>query len=990
MKKQKQWNLTFLLFCLLCLSIPNLSFAQQGQITGKVTDTDSGEGIPGVSVLVKGTTRGVITDLDGNFTIAASSAEILVFSFIGYESVEQPVGNRSAINVGLSVSVQALNEVIVVGYGTQERKEITSAVTSVKAENFNQGTVNDPRQLLQGKVAGLNIARPGGNPNGGFSMRLRGISSIGENAEPLVVIDGVIGGSLSTVDPNDIESMDVLKDGSAAAIYGTRGSAGVILVTTKTGKTGRTVVEFNSSAATENVARTISVMNAEEYRQVPNSQNLGGNTNWLDEVTSTGLSLINNLSLGGGTASTSYRISINSRNVDGVGINSGFDQLNARLNLTQKALKDKAIFTVNVSNTSIDRKFGNENSFRYAIISNPTAPVRDPNPQDPNFGGYYERDIFDWFNPVSIAEQNIADGRDSRLLASIRGEYNFTSKFRGAVFYASQRETDWRGSYSPKTAKFGGGFGRNGLATIRNDERLNDLFETTLNYDATAGRVGMAFLGGYSYQEFSNQGSFIQAGNFLTDAFTYNNIGAALDLANGLADVRSYANSNKLVAFFGRANFNLEDTYLLSVSARYEGSSRFGANNKWGLFPAISAGVNIANLIDMTGVSAMKFRASYGRTGTQPGESYLSLLRFGRQGNFFYNGQFVPSYGPVSNANPDLAWETKDEYNVGLDFVILNNKLDGAIDYYTRITTGMILPINVPVPPNLFSTTQLNIGEMSNSGLEVMLNYKAIQKADFRWTTGVNFSTLKTNLRSLSSEELSFGEVNYRSNFGSPGQNSTQLIRIQENGPLGQIWGPIQEGINENGSPRMQVINGTAKDSNGNPVYCNCNDDRAQLGTAYPTLNFGFNNSFNYKKWDLNFFFRGSFGHYLINSYRGFYENTEGTTVQNYNIVNTKYYDPSITKAEYNSTHVEKADFVVLDNATIGYNFNVGPGKAIGRIRTFISVQNPFMFTGYTGVDPEVRYGDSESGNDPLAPGIERRATYFTTTITTLGLNLSF
>jgi TonB-dependent starch-binding outer membrane protein SusC len=982
MKKQL-WNYVFLLFFLLSLSIINQAYAQQGQITGKIMDADSREGIPGVSILVKGTTRGSITDIEGNYSILASPEETLVISFIGYTTIEELIGNRSVINVNLSQTIQALSEIIVVGYGTQERKEITSAVTSVKAENFNQGTVNDPRQLLQGKVAGLNIARPGGNPNRGFNMRLRGISTIGENAEPLVVIDGVIGGSLSTVDPNDIESMDVLKDGSAAAIYGTRGSAGVILVTTKTGKTGRTVVEYNGSVAAENVARTIPVMSASEYRQVPNMVDLGGNTNWLEEVTRTGFSQVHNLALGGGSASTAYRISMNYRGVDGVGINSGFDQLNARINLTQRALKDKAIFTVNISNTSVDRQFGQENSFRYAIISNPTVPVRSSLPQDARFGGYAERDIFDWFNPVSIAEQNIADGRDSRLLASIRGEYNFTNRFRAAVFYASQREQDWRGSYSPKTAKFGGGFGRNGLATIRNDERLNELFETTVNYDATAGKVDMAFLGGYSYQEFFNQGDYMQAGNFLTDIFTYNNIGAALDFANGLASVSSYANSNKLVAFFGRANFNLEDTYFLSLSARYEGSTRFGANNKWGLFPAVSAGVNLANVFSMpSSISAMKFRASYGRTGTQPNQSYLSLLRFGRQGNFFYNGQFVPSYGPVSNPNPDLAWETKDEYNIGLDFVILNNKLDGAIDYYTRVTSGMLLPINVPVPPNLFPQTVLNIGEMVNSGIEFMVNYRAIQKSDFRWTTGLNFSTLKTNLRSLSSGDLSFGEVNYRSNFGSPGQNLTQLIRIQENGPLGQIWGPIFDGVNDNGSPRM-------KDLNGSGGYCNCNEDRAQLGTAYPTFNFGVNNSFSYKNWDLNFFFRGSVGHYLINSYRGFYENTEGTTVQNYNIVNTKYYDPRINKAEYNSSHVEKADFVVLDNATLGYNFNVGQGRNVTRLRTFISVQNPFMFTGYTGVDPEVRYLDSET-NDPLAPGIERRATYFTTTITTFGVNVSF
>jgi len=987
MKKQRLLILCF--FSLLAFSIGFSANAQQARITGKVTDAGTGEGIPGASVLVKGTSRGMVTDLDGNYSIEASSTDVLVFSFIGYTTVEEIVGTRTSININLSESIQGLNEVIVVGYGTQEKKEITSAVASIKSEDFNKGTVNSASQLLQGKVAGLNISRPGGNPNGGFNIRLRGISSFGANAEPLIVIDGVIGASLNTVDPNDIESMDVLKDGSAAAIYGTRGSSGVILVTTKSGKKGKAVVEYSGTAATETVARTINVMTADEYRALPGSNDLGSNTDWFDAVTKTGVSFVNNLSISGGNEGTSYRVSLNSRNVDGVGINSGFDQLNARLNLTQRALNDKALFSVNISNTTADRKFGNDNSFRYAIITNPTLPIYDPNPQSPNFGGYSERDIFDWFNPVSIAEQNINDGREGRLLASIRGEYNFTNNFKAAVFYSSQRENFFNGSYSPKTAKFGGGFGRKGLATVQNNETLNELFETTVNYDKTIGKAAISFLGGYSYQEFFYQGDYTQAGNFLTDAFTYNNLGAALDFANGLATVYSYATENKLVAFFGRANFNIDDTYLLSLSSRYEGSTRFGENNKWGLFPAVSAGVNLANLVDITGVNAMKLRASYGRTGTQPGESYISLLRYGRQGNFFYNGSFVPSYGPVSNNNPDLSWETKDEFNVGLDFVAFNNRLDGTIDYFTRVTSGMILPINVPVPPNLFPTTLLNIGEVENSGLEVLLNYKAIQKTDFKWNVGVNFSTLATNLRSLSAGDLSFGAVNYRSNFGSPGQNLTQLIRVQENGPLGQIWGPIQTGVDENGAPIMKVINGTAKDANGNPVYCNCDEDRAQLGTAYPTVNFGINNNFSYKNWDLNFFFRGSLGHSLINSYRGFYENTESTTVQNWNVVKTKYFDPNIKKAEYNSSHVEKADFMILDNATIAYNFNVKQGKSIGKIRTFLSVQTPFMFTGYTGVDPSVRYQDPENG-DPLAPGIERRATYFTTTITTLGLNLSF
>jgi TonB-dependent starch-binding outer membrane protein SusC len=976
---------------LVCLFMGIGSSYAQMQVTGQITEAENDEPIPGASILVKGTARGVVTDLDGNYSIDADGDATLVVSFVGFATQEIPVNNRSVINVSLSSEAQALTEVVVVGYGTQEKKEITSAVTSVKSEDFNQGTVNDPRQLLQGKVAGLNIARPGGNPNRGFNVRLRGISSIGENAEPLVVIDGVIGGALSTVDPNDIESMDILKDGSAAAIYGTRGSAGVILITTKSGKEGRVTVDYNGSFAVENVARTIPVMSAEEYRQVENAQDLGSTTDWLDEVTRLGMSHVHNLSVGGGARGTSYRASLNSRNVKGVGLNSGFDQLNARLNLTQRALNDRAVFSINISNTSIDREFGNENAFRYAIVSNPTVPVRSDRPEDVMFGGYRERDIFDWFNPVSIAEQNIHEGRDSRLLASIRGEYTFTDNFRAAVFYSTQREKDFRGDYSPKTAKFGGGFGRNGLATIQNHERLNQLLEATVNYDQSFGELNFAALGGYSYQEFFNQGSQIQAGNFLTDAFTYNNIGSALDFANGLAQVSSYANSNRLIAFFGRTNFNLRETYLLSLSARYEGSSRFGANNRWGLFPAVSAGVTVSNLVYIPGVTFLKARTSFGRTGTQPGSSYLSLLRFGRQGNFFYDGEFVPSFGPVSNANPDLAWETKDEWNFGLDFAMFNNLLTGDFNYYTRVTYGMILPINVPVPPNLFPTTNMNIGEMYNSGIELAIDYKWLNRGDLTWSTGVNFSTLRTNLRSLSSGDLSFGEVNYRSNFGSPGQNQTQLIRIQEGGALGQIWGPVFDGLNEDGSPRMKVIDGTATDDEtGEPVYCNCNADRTQIGNAYPNFNFGINNNVRYKNLDLNFFFRGSMGHDLINSYRGFYENTEGTTVQNYNIVNTKYFDPAITKAEYNSLHVERASFVVLDNATLGYTFPVKPDSNITRFRIFLSVQNPFMFTGYTGVDPEVRYVDPEAGDDPLAPGIERRATYFTTTITTFGLNLSF
>ena len=985
--RQQLLKFAFSVVCLVGLALGTAA-AQDRTISGKVTDGETGESLPGVNILEVGTSNGAVTDLDGNYSIKVGANATLAFSYTGYASQNVQVGSSNVVNVSLQLESQAISEVVVVGYGTQRKKEITSAVTSVKADDFNRGTVNDPSQLLQGKVAGLNIVRPGGDPNGGFQIRLRGVSTVGANAEPLIVIDGVIGGSLATVDPNDIASIDVLKDGSAAAIYGTRGSSGVILITTKSGKTGKVSAEYNGSIASESLARTVPFMNADEYAKAPGAINLGAKTDWLDLVTRTAYSQVHNLSLAGGTGGTTFRASVNLRDAQGVGLNSGFQQLNSRLNLTQRAFNDKATFTVNISTTTKGATYGDAASFRYAVIANPTAPAFDNTLTSPTaggrFGGYAQRDIFDWVNPLAIVEQNINDGKDTRTLASIRGEYSLFENLRAGVFYSRQWESDFRGYYSPKTSKYGGGFGRKGLASITNNERFNELLEATLNYDKSFGKANLAVLGGYSFQEFFFDGNGMSGGNFLTDAFTYNNMGAALDFANGLGSAYSYKNSNRLVAFFGRANVNVDNTYFLSASARYEGSSRFGANNKWGLFPAVSAGVTLSNLIDLPNVDNLKLRASWGVTGNQPNESYASLQRFGRQGNFFFNGAYVPSYGPVSNANPDLAWETKNEIDFGLDFSMLDGKLTGTMDYYSRNTKDLILLVNVPVPPNLYNQTLVNIGELANKGFEAAVNYQLVSGEKFSWNAGINFSTFKTTVVSLTSGDLSFGNggVLYLAGMGSPGQNDTELARVKEGEELGQLWGPIKIGVNDNGTPKFQDLDGDGK-------FCDCDDDRAVIGQGLPDFTLGLNNSFTFGNFDLNLFFRGAFGHDILNSYRGFYENLESTTLGSFNVVNTKYYDPKITKAQVNSSHVEKGDFVKLDNATLGYRLNLKPGAGFTSARFYVSSQNPFLFTGYTGVDPEVRYVDAESGN-PLAPGIERRSTYFTTRIFTLGVNLGF
>lgn len=972
-----------------------LSYAQQRTITGKVTSSDDGSAIPGANILEKGTNNGTATDASGNYSISVSSGATLVFTFVGYATLEVPIGSRTTIDAVLQADVTSLAEIVVTGYGTQEKKEITSAIASIKSEDFNRGTVNDPAQLLAGKVAGLSIVRPGGDPNAGSTIRLRGVTTIGANSEPLIVIDGVIGGSLSTVDPNDIESMDVLKDGSAAAIYGVRGSSGVIIVTTKTGRAGRFRVDYSGSIASESIARKVDVMSASEYKAVPGAKNLGSETDWLKEVTDNGYAMVHNIALTGGAQSTTYRASFNFRDASGINFNSGFQQINARLNLTQKALNDKATFTLNFSTTTREASYGFTEALRYAVVANPTLPVFFNGAAGlSNIGGYAERDIFDFFNPVSIAKQNVNEGTDKRLLVNLRGEYDFSDVIDGlrvGVAYSQQNENDLRGEFYAKTAKFRGA-GRNGLASTRTDARFNELFETTVHYDRNIGNTTLALLGGYSYQDFFFEGFGMEGGNFLTNSFTYHNMGSALDFANGLGTVFSYANSNKLVAFFGRANLNVGNNYFISASARYEGSSRFGANNKWGLFPAVSAGANISNFIDIPSVETLKVRASYGRTGAIPGDSYIALQRFGPVGNFLFNGSYGPSYGPVSNPNPNLGWETKDEINIGADFTMLNSKLSGSIDYYIRNTKDMILPVKVPVPPNLRDETWVNIGELESTGLELALNYKAINNPDFRYDVGINFSLPTTKVVSLTSGELSFGEggVLFRAGMGAPGQNDTRLVRVKEGEKLGQLWGAIQTGVNPNGTPKYA-------DLNGDGTFCECDDDRTVIGNGLPSFIFGWNNSLRYKNFDLNLFFRGALGHDLINSYRGFYENREGTTVDNWNIVNTKYYDPAITKAAVASVHVEDASYFKLDNMTVGYNVSLN-SSSISRLRFWASGQNLFVITGYTGVDPEIRYvdqfdsdnGGRPGGTDPLSPGIERRSTYFTTRTITLGVNIGF
>ncbi|MDT0678493.1 SusC/RagA family TonB-linked outer membrane protein [Autumnicola musiva] len=947
------------------------------EVRGRVYETqEKNEPLPGVNISIKNKAQGTITNMGGYFEIEASLQDTLVFSMIGYKRHEYTVTNSSdrEIEIVLQEDVNALGEVIVMGYGTQEKSEVTSAVSSISEEEFNRGNVNDAYTLMQGKIPGLSISKVGSNPNAGSTIRLRGVSTLGGNSEPLVVVDGVIGMNLNGVDPNDIKSVEVLKDASAAAIYGSRASSGVILITTKKGKEGKDRIEYNTYVSVEEVANTIPVMSAQEYREREIGPDFGYNTNWTDEISRTAISHSHNLALTGGSKKTVYRASLNYRDIQGIALNTGFDRLNARLNLTHNAWDDRLAVTMNFTGTMLTSEGANTGAFRQATIYNPTAPVRSDDPEYEQYGGYFQQTLYNYFNPVALLEQDRNERQTNLLNLNLQAELKPLNNLSILARYSRQRYMRENASYTSKFS-LGTGLNRNGYASRDEDKSNNYLFESTATFDDEFGDFDVKALVGYSYQEFVNNGFNVNAGNFLTDIFRYHNLGAALDFENGLANGYSYQNSSKIIGFFGRLNIDYQDTYFLTASLRREGSTMFGKGNKWGDFPAVSGGIDIGNLINEEQINNLKLRASYGVTGNTPSSPYLSLQTLSPQGNFYYNGEWIPTYGPSSNPNPNLRWEKKAEFDVGVDFQLLNNRLSGSFDYYKRSTTDLIYPLSVPVPPNLVDITELNIGEITGSGLEALIEYDAIRSTDFSWTTSLNGAYLLENtLVSLSDEEagLDFGGRRYTSTLGVPGLGNVPATIAIEGEELGLLWGYRNNGLNEEGLWEMQDLNGDGIIDG---------DDETIIGNGLPDFHLGFRNTFTWGNFDLDVFFRGSFGHDLVNANRAFYENQSGG---GYNIVKTKYFNEELQDVPtFSDFYVENGDFVMLDNATLGYNFSIA-NSFFSNLRLYLTGQNLFVITDYTGVDPEVRQ------DNPLAAGIDGRNTWLRSKTYTLGLQVQF
>jgi TonB-linked SusC/RagA family outer membrane protein len=960
-----------LLFCFLQIAA---AYSQGKNVSGAVTSAN-GDALPGLSVMVKGTTTGAVTDLDGKYSVTVPNEEaILVFSYVGYATQEIIVGAQTSINVTMQEEATSLDEVVVVGYGTQQAKEVTGAVTSVKSENFNDGNINDPMQLIQGKVAGLSIAKPGGDPNAEFNIRLRGLSTFGSNTQPLIVVDGVQGVSLNSVDPNDIASMDVLKDASASAIYGTKGASGVIIITTKKGKKGtadRPVnVDYSGSYTITTIDKKLDVLSKDDYLTFASAVDYGSETNWMDEITRTGGAQSHNLSIGGASENSVYRVSLNYRDNEGVVKKTGFDQVSGRLNFSQYTLQKMLKFDVNLSMNSRNEQYSPREALLATIKYNPTAPIYDSTKTQ--YGGYFQENGYQFYNPVAMINQSTLNGRKNSIIGSFKATLEPIKNLQIYAFYSVDYDNEYKNDYWSKFAQFPDDV--NGVGKARKESKyfFKKMFESVAKYEYTNTGFTGSVLVGYSWQESLGEGFWAEAKKFISDGFSYNDLGAGSDRT--LPDpMDSWKNKSTLIGAFANMNLKYNDTYFLTLNYRKDGSSMFGENNKWGNFYGVSGGIDFAKFLNISWLNRIKPRGGIGTTGNLPKESYFSMDLYEPGESFYYDGGYSATYKPIRNLNPNLKWEVKKETNIGFDYSLFSYRLSGNIDYFTSKSSDLLLLFSVPTTNNIAAKTWMNVGELKNSGVEFAVNWEAVKRGDFSWSTDFNVTrffetTLEkiTNNKEENSGELLTGEL------GAPGYVGVTTIKLYQGEPIGQIIGPHFEGVVD-----------------GKFTY---GTDTLNLGTGLPKFQMGWGNTVKYKSFDLSFFFRGVFGHSLINTNNLRYGSPTTISMQNGMNIAKEFKDVVGGAPRFSDRYVEKADFIKLDNFAVGYTFSTTNSKYISKVRAYVAGQNIFTFTKYTGTSPEVRYTDTQDLNnpDPLAPGIDRGDTYFSTRSFTFGANITF
>ena len=996
--KQGTQKALFFVFFLFCSTV----MVAQNKVSGTVQDA-TGEPLIGVSILEVGTNNGTVTDIDGKFSLTVNRGAKISFSYVGY--TPQTLVATNSMTVVMQEDSKLLNEVVVVGYGTMRRKDVTSSITTVKSEDLNKGVFTDPASMLQGKVAGLTVTTSG-DPSGTPSITLRGASSLrtGDAMQPYYVIDGIPGVDISMVAPDDIESIDVLRDASATAIYGSKAANGVIIITTKSGQEGKTNVTYNGYVAFDNVLKTLDMASASQLRSsglIGAEQDGGGDTDWQDEVLRTGFSHNHNVSISGGNAKTKYMGSVNYMNREGVVRGTGMNRVNARSLLTTKILKDRLELSLGLNAMQGKHKGvpmsggGSSNSGKSVLDAmnyySPTNPVKNAD------GTWYESYVGSAnYNPLSMIYEDGNENEWKRLQFITKASMKIVEGLVWHVNYSydsGQNTYSWYQTHQTQMEK-----GYNGRAHRDTYLRHNQTFETYGNYDVTLNKVHkLGLMAGYSWEERTNGDGFgVTVNNFYNDVTGFWNLRYANNI-NGITDVTGSSKATiRNISFYGRANYSFNSRYMLQATIRRDGSSVFGADHKWGTFPSVSAAWNITEEDFMKNQSVfdqLKLRVGYGVSGNAMGfGAYDAIATYGLNSNSFEyilpDGTKYTMYGieAQNNPNPDLKWERTSMLNIGLDFAFLGGRINGSIEYYNKKTSDLIWNYAVSTSVYPLNWIRANVGDITNNGVEFTINAIPVKTKDFQWQTTLNLSHNRNTVDKLSNSTYSVDYVDYGNpNIGGIASNA-DVQRIMEGEPLGTFWTYRHAGYDTNGNSVFYVGDlekhkdgegkiqpDTYQDADGNWVTSNPGyDDKANCGNAQPKLVYGWSNTLNYKNWSLTAFFQGVLGNKILNATKAHYS-FQGHLAGGKNVlaemVNDKKWQADANAHIPGDNYIENGSYLRLSTLTLGYTFKELGGWAQS-MQLYATCNNLLTITGYSGIDPEVNLGG-------LDPGIDYRETFY-------------
>ena len=986
----KSWTKRALSVALLFVISSAYVFAQQ--VKGTVQDA-SGEPLIGVNILEKGTSNGTVSRADGSYSINVAKGKTLVFSYIGYKPKEVTV-KGATLNVYLSEDVNLLNEQVVVGYGTMQRKDVTSSITTVKAEDLNRGVFTDPAQMLQGKVPGL-VVTSTGDPNGSPSITLRGASSLrtGEAMSPYYVIDGIPGVDISMVSPDDIESIDVLRDATATAIYGSKAANGVIIITTKSGKKGRTHVSYNGYVAIDNVLNTLDMATAEDIRGYVQKNGInymydeGANVDWQKEVLRTGVSHNHNVSINGGDERTTYMASINYRNNQGVVRGTGMDRLNARSLVTTKVLKDHLQISA-----GINAMYGHgegvpmNNEGRSVLdamnYANPTSPIyyNEADAKAGKIGRWHFASGNDSYNPLSMINEDTSEFMWKRMQYIGKATLKIIDGLTWSANYQYGNHQRTYSSYSSHATQLKIGEGvtavagetMNGVASRNTYFGSESTFETYGNFDRTFNDVHkLALMVGFSWEERKNNDGFgLQVHNFLDDDLKWNQLTYAGTI-DGMNAVESGTKQTiRNIGFYGRASYSYASRYMIQATIRRDGSSVFGKEHRWGTFPSVSAAWNIAEenfMKNQDVISNLKLRLGYGVSGNALGfGAYSAVATYGATGAYnIYNEKQYVVLGATKLANPDLKWETTGMFNVGIDYAFLGGRINGSIEFYNKKTKDLIwdYPVSSYIYP--FDTMAANVGEITNRGVEFTINADVIQNKDFRWNTSLNLAHNKNRVDKLSNDIYKTSTFSQGDPMVAGVSSGGWTQRIIEGEALGTFYTYEFAGYDADGISTYYV-----RDEEGNRTGETTKDpaykDRTITGCAQPKLNVGWNNTLTYKNWSLNMFFTGVFGNKVYNGLRAHYMAPDffagGKNVLKEFITDRPYTDTSSNIPS--DKFIENGDYVRLQSLSLSYTFKGCFDGWINDLTVYGTANNVFTISGYKGLDPEVNLGGIDPGVD--------------------------